>query len=280
MIHSSYSENTIKRYRKSCADFSAFLTSINSHLHLPASPESVLLFVTHLHKKGYRPATVRTYLSAISFTHKINGFQDPTCAFIIKRALVGMSKSSSKIPKLLPITSEILQRMINAIHLVTRSSYTHSMLSALFAFTYHACLRAGEVVLSTNKENILLYNQLKKIEISGVEVYELCFKKYKHSHPNNSSPKLLIYPSNSPYCTLKLLQHYLNMRGTADGPLFMDERSSPLKRKNFSRYVKLTVERIGLPSSSYNTHSFRIGRSTDLKLQGIDDDIIKRTGRW
>jgi len=39
--------------------------------------------------------------------------------------------------------------------------------------------------------------------------------------------------------------------------------------------LKKIVTRIGLRERNYNTHSFRIGRATDLAITGVPDDVIK-----
>jgi len=36
----------------------------------------------------------------------------------------------------------------------------------------------------------------------------------------------------------------------------------------------------GYSPKSFNTHSFRIGRATDMALEGCSDQQIKLAGRW
>ena len=44
--------------------------------------------------------------------------------------------------------------------------------------------------------------------------------------------------------------------------------------------LKRLLRRLKLNDKLYNTHSFRIGRATDLKKTGTPVDDIKMLGRW
>ena len=73
---------------------------------------------------------------------------------------------------------------------------------------------------------------------------------------------------------------YLRVRGTTPGPLFIDVTLTPITRATFLRYLNICLQLADIPSKRYNTHSFRIGRATQLAKENCSESIIKTTGRW
>ena len=269
----------MKTYNRHWKKFCEF-TSMYSLSPIPASGLTVLQFIAYLHSKSLSPATIRGYLTSVSFFHKIQNFPDPSACFLIRRALIGLKKTVQTRSKLSPITKPLLDSTLRALSSVTKNLYTLILLRALFSFTYHACLRAGEVVLSSNPRNVILLSQVQPLKTGGTTHFTISFKNYKHSRPDRHTPKMILSPNGNFNCPVNLLQKYLTIRGNIPGPLFVDEKGLPLTRRFFSQYLKKSLSFIGPPHKKYNTHSLRIGRVTDLKLNGLDEETIKTTGRW
>ena len=60
----------------------------------PASACVLGAFIAHLPSQRYAPATFMTYVSAISYVHRLAGKVDPTQLFVINKLLVGAKKLS------------------------------------------------------------------------------------------------------------------------------------------------------------------------------------------
>ena len=74
---------------------------------------------------------------------------------------------------------------------------------------------------------------------------------------------------------------FLKLRENVCGALFTKHNEKPLSRQEFSfRFLRDCLELQGFPSASYNTHSFRIGRATQLSMDNATDAVISNTGRW
>ena len=73
---------------------------------------------------------------------------------------------------------------------------------------------------------------------------------------------------------------YITLRGTSKGPLFIKSNKVPVNIKTFRDCLKFCINRSGFDDRRYNTHSFRIGRATDLSQEGASDSTIKSAGRW
>lgn len=247
----------------------------------PVTPLSISLFITHLHTLPLRSSTIRNYLSAISYVLRILGKPDPTTSFLVNKTVKGISKIPQKrrLP-LLPITKSILLKLLGAIPFCVSSIYTRRMYTALFLITFFACLRAGEIVHSNKKSHTLQMHQLQSIKskTSNKNSYQIKFASFKHS--TNMLPVVILSPVKGALCPVTALKKYLNVRGQYAGPLFLKQNKKPLTRSEFTSFLKECIAIEGLPEDRYNTHSFRIGRATQLAQEHTKVDIIKNTGRW
>ena len=259
--------------------YHAFLEFVTHNLNLtpqiPAQPNHICLFIVHLANLGLSTSTIRTYLSAVSFVHKIQNLMDPTAAFVISKTLQGINnlQGSTSSPRL-PITKPILHNLLQTLAYAVPTNQEHIIWHALFSFTYHACLRAGEVTLSRNPHNVIKYHQLSLYHTH----FTIQFHNYKHSQGNTP---LLTIQSQDPGtpCPVTALRHYINLRGTQPGQLFINIDKTPLTIDNFSSVLRNAVAIASLPAG-YTTHSFRVGKATQMASEGQPDHLIRRAGRW
>ena len=63
-------------------------------------------------------------------------------------------------------------------------------------------------------------------------------------------------------------------------PLFVNSAGEVVSSQAISNVLKNAVGILGLNKRDFNTHSFRIGHTTDLYLANVSDDLIRRSGRW
>ena len=146
-----------KAYKKNCKNH------IKGSKKLPFDDKSVALFIAHPHSKHLQVGTIRSYLSAISFQHKLHCQLDPTTSFIVQKALKGVAKMGSiKKCSLLPITKTELYAFLQAIPFNSENVYQIKMSRALFLLAFYACLRAGEVVVSNKKSHTLQLDQVHR----------------------------------------------------------------------------------------------------------------------
>ncbi len=81
-------------------------------------------------------------------------------------------------------------------------------------------------------------------------------------------------------CPVAALLAFLAIRGNTDGPLFMLEDGSVFTKVDFVSRLRSSLSQIGLESSEYAGHSFRIGAATTAAECGMEDSTIKMLGRW
>lgn len=178
-----------------------------------------------------------------------------------------------------PIRLELLHQLIDKIKWLSFHRYTRQLVKTLLLITYHACLRAGEVVKSTTDYHVLTIENISLILYENHAFHiQITLPTYKHS----TAPATLVIPpaEERKYCPVRTLMDFLVIRKNGAGPVFVDETNSLVTRATFSKHLKLLVAYVGLDSRHYNTHSLRIGRATDLAAIGVPDQLIKETGRW
>ncbi len=79
------------------------------------------------------------------------------------------------------------------------------------------------------------------------------------------------------------LKQYLLIRPKLNGVLFIDGVANPVNRTMLVRVMKRVLIMLiqeNLDPANFGTHSFRVGRTTDLALEGVSADRIKLLGRW
>ncbi len=153
------------------------------------------------------------------------------------------------------------------------------MYSAIFTLAYFACMRMGEVVLSTEEAHAALISQLTFQWEQGVTpTFLLRMKSFKFSKDRKVT--LRIRPHQGPACPVSWLCKYLLDRPHGSYYLFCHPDGRPVTRKQVSDVLSRVVVLAGLDARSFGSHSFRIGRCTDLMQAGLSDAQIRTHGRW
>ena len=114
-LKNSKASNTIRAYRADIADFIGFCNQHNLKF-LPADPNTVSLYLTHLSKTS-KFSTLKRRLASISMYHKIKGHYLDTKHPIISENLLGIKriKGSIQIGKK-PILINDLKLIIDSIN--------------------------------------------------------------------------------------------------------------------------------------------------------------------
>jgi site-specific recombinase XerD len=245
---------------------------------LPASTYEVALYITHLAQSGLKSTTCRTHLSAISFFHKIHSHPDPADSFLIRKLLTSHKKNDDPPAVRKPITAKILTKLIKKIQTSTYTSHSKKLYTSVFTMMYHAALRASETCVTPQSSHTLKAPQLELNKIPTGNTIKIKFTSYKHSQ--SQPTPLVIYPSDLSTCPIRAYQRYSHSRGRTNGPAFRNRDKTPLTRQQLAKTLHHLLSEINLNPLHFNTHSFRIGRATDMANQGFTYAQIALLGRW
>lgn len=106
------------------------------------------MFIAHLSLQGFKHATAKSYISAISYYCKIYYKADPTKSFLVQKLAQGMKRSIPWTDSRLPITFGILSIIVPKLQIICNSTYAAVLFKADFTLAFHALLRVGKFALS------------------------------------------------------------------------------------------------------------------------------------
>ena len=272
--------NTHTTYKNAITAFNKFRTHHNLGTQWPAGVLQIQYFISSCFEKGFSPATICTYCSGIGYFHKINNLTDPTGTFIIQKMLEGCRRSRKQNDNRAPISKDLLTSICVKLGEICFSHYEVLLFKAAFTLAYYGLLRISELVytgpmhrdrpLQLSDVSYDLYNKTLLIQI----------RKSK-TDQSGKAIKLKIHPAKKGnICCVHSVLTFIKARPKNDGYLLCHQNSDPLTKYQFSSILVKAISKLGLSPLHFKTHSFRIGRATDLAAEGVNADTIKMMGRW
>ena len=172
LLNSALSSGTHKLYQRAWATFAAFTQQSfhSDNLELPISIPSLALFISYLHARKLASSTIKSYLSAISYVHKLKGLRDPTQAFLINKLLTALSRQGSCDIRL-PISRPVLHELVGSLGHTTLSAFQRTLYSAMFLLAFYG---------------FFLFWQLG----SSIQSTPLSHSARKRSHDKNNNHKV------------------------------------------------------------------------------------------
>ena len=286
-------------YKSGVKSFKTFLllnNIANNVKMLPELSENVFLqYIAYCYNTlQIKHSTIKLYLSGIRLEYLKEGTLCPLLKtdnpsyLRITALLNAVKRIQGKNKRLrLPITGGVLKQMCSVLHHGYTSPYTDSLLAAAFISCYCGFLRCGEITVSQNK-----FDPHRNLCLNDVVFFETHMELYLKSSKTDPFRQgvcisLFKNDASSSLCPLDALSQYLELRNkyfpdkiTADSPFFLTESGEPMCRSYFVLHVKSILAQLGYDTSSYNSHSFRIGASTTAASCRLEDHLIRTLGRW
>ena len=280
MLASSIAPNTRSVYDNALSAFEQFRNNYSLHVIWPVPIQHVTLFIAHSFELGYSPSTIASYLSGISFYHKLHNYQDPTNAFVVKKLLEGFKRSRKSRDVRAPITEHILRRICHVLPNICYSDFESCLFQSAYFLSYFALLRVSEVVFPSylQPDRPLLSGDIELVDDGNTLLITIRISKTNQS----GLPTTLRIPKSedSSFCCVTTIRHYMHLRPANAYYFFSHANGTPLTQSQFSAVLAKAVRVLRLPTGIYTSHAFRIGRATDLASKGISSDAIKKLGRW
>ena len=270
----SLSTNSKKQYLYYWNVFSAFVSSNLTCNLLDCKQRHIEYFVAHLHhEKRLSVASIRTYLSAIAFHFQSQHLRDPTKSFIITAMLKGYGKHDPKQAIRRAITSNILIKLQNNLFSSSLSRYYKLTYFFVYFMMYHAALRVSEICFTATPHHALTFTSVHYCPNRTSLILQLC--TYKHS--NRSPPPIVIHCTD---LVRDLFLKFIRLRGNYPGQLFCHPSRDPITRDSLVTQLRYQLSSLGYDPLLFNTHSFRIGKITDMHREGKSELQIRSIGRW
>ena len=280
MLSTSLASSSKVSYTRSWSLFRQCMGHLNIPYHgkdsLPLSINSVLMFIGYLQLRGYAPTSITSYVCAIAYIHKILGMPDPSSSYLVQKILAAAVKINPSADGRLPITLDILSRLIRAIPSCLTNPYLCSLFRAMCLVAFFGLMRVGELTSSDRHSNVLHFNQLH-IHLDTISIF---ISKFKHNADLQPFELVLTRQRDVTLCPVTALHSYLSFRGRSGGPLFCLADLEPVPRTYFISKLNLLFSFCGLDNRFYKSHSFRIGAASFYASMGLSDEHIRLLGRW
>ena len=230
----------------------------------------------------FASSTTSTYVSALSYVHKLANFSDPTKHFLVQKILAAHSKLYFTPDVRLPITRGVLQRLVLALNHTNSSAYQRLLFQTMFLVAFYAFFRVGELTAkSANLKPLVQIQNLKfQFKDNCVTAATLVITDYKHNSSRRPFSVVLDCATGPDFCPVNYLQRYCSMRGPTPGTLFCFCDGSPVKASHFTQQLRQALNFCGLDSPQYKSHSFWIGTASSAADNGLSDAQIRHLGRW
>lgn len=280
LLENCLSVNTALTYNNGLISFNAFRSEYKLPAIWPAPINHIALYILFCFEKGHSSVTIRTYMSGVSYHHKLRNWYDPKDIFLIKKLLESCSAlRKSKDPRS-PILFSHLQILCNCLPKVCFNAYEAILFRAAFTLAYFGLFRVSELVFTSSLQahRPLMFNDVKFDERN--RTLKVTIRDSKTSKQGTPVTLLLPCEKDPQLCPVCCLYTYCGIRPKMGQLLFIHSDGKPLKRTQFTSVLGKAVQMGKLGTGHFRSHSFRIGRATQLASDGVSMDVIQRLGRW
>ena len=232
---------------------------------------------------------LKSYVSAIKKVLQTDGYSWCEDKFLLNALTNACKIQNDKVQTRLPIRINLLEVMLCEIERIysTTQPYLEILYKAIFVLAYYGMLRISELTSSPHAA------RAKNVHVGSNKNKIMIVLYSSKTHGKNKYPQLVKIDALDDYitnlgrqgafCPFEIVRNYSNTRGgyyTDDEQFFIFSDHSPVKPTHVRNLMKTIFNRLNLKGSLYGTHSFRIGRASDLLKQKEPIDNIKQLGRW
>jgi site-specific recombinase XerD len=254
-------QRTQKAYAADWRDFATWCAQRGFHA-LPATPETVALYLRARADEGLRRTTLRRRLAAISARHREARVPSPTSDALVRAASRDIDQLAQLAAKTrIPISPPELRRLLESLPPTRAGLRDH----ALISFAFASSLRRNELVL---------------LDIDQIE-HESGRLVIASKAGTPASAVELVKLTTEPLCPVTAYHRWVEVAQIHAGPLFrpVDRHSQVLDRRLSDRTVGLIVaraaERAGLEHGRISADSLRLGGQALAKLGISLDDLTQ-----
>lgn len=240
--------------------------------YLPCSAKKLSIYASYL--SSYMSySSIVTYLQAVIFMHKVNGFEPPSGSSpVVKLTLEGIKRSSKgSSRKRDPIKISHLKRLYSILNVNIDSDL---LFWGMCLFLFRTLLRISHVVDSSHT---LMVKDVK-FKAWG---FVVLVRSSKTDQLGSEVIKLPVYKiKDTRFCAVFWLKVIRDCQGPQyRGPLFALPSIAYMSYSWFQSKLKKSARACNI-KSHLSSHSFRKGGATFLASCGVPLNQIKSRGMW
>jgi site-specific recombinase XerD len=265
LIRAAKAPSTRKAYQ---SDFRIFESWCSDHRlsALPATPQTIALYIASCVVARLAPATIARRLASISKAHQAAGYEDSpssTKHFVVGEVLKGARRTLGVAQKCKdPLLLNDIRRLLaacpkNLLGLRDR---------ALILIGFAGAFRRSELCAMTSGLVITVPRSKSDQEQAGENV-------------------AIVFGEHADTCPIRALRQWLKAAKVKEGPVFRgvdrhgNVASTGLHRDSIAAIFKTAAMRAGMNPTNIAGHSVRSGMATQAALNGSSERAIARTTR-
>jgi integrase len=259
--------NTKRAYRSA---WQAWVTWAEAHgvAALPAAPEAVACYLTHLAEAGRRVPSLELALAALAAAHQAAGVASPRSAPVVREVMKGIRRvvGTASHPKAAVRVAE-LRAMLAALPEGLLGLRDKALLLVGFA----SALRRAELVA------------LDVADVAaGPDGLTITVKRSKTDQEGAGRIIGVPHGSSPDTCPVRALAAWLSAAGITEGAIFrgVSRHGALLERlsdRGVARIVQRSAALVGLEASTFGGHSLRAGLATAAAAAGKSERSIMAT---
>ena len=313
-IQDAKAKNTIRAYTSDWKDFTDWC-KIQRRESLPATPETVALYITHL-ARGLKTSTIQRRISSISQAHAAAGYEDsPTKTAIVRATWQGIRRSKGvaaqgKAPVLMPDLRAMMEHLPKEaadVKKEAKKAKTQEVASLAYSTPEKLKLpqdqeepeEAGEneeprdrLIACRDRALLLLgfAGAMRRSELVGLDVADVVettdglvvtIRRSKTDQEGQGRKIGIPYGSKLATCPVRSLRAWKARAKITEGPLFRQVNrhgkvsEGRLGDRTVALVVKRAVAATGVDAASYAGHSLRAGLATAAAMAGVSERVIQ-----
>ena len=252
---------------------------------VPASENTILLYIAHMYIKTLKASTMKVYLASIRMMHIESSYcYDFDSSSRIQLALCAVQMDQAPPKRKLPITLAILCQIYYTVE-SRLSDYNVLLIWSAMCMAHFGCMRSGEFTISEsfNPKTHLTRSDLIFVSSSLQNMYVKVHLKSSKTDIYNDGVDIIIGCTGRNVCGYCSLRRYCDIRdkiASDDSALFIYQNGQMLSRELLIRHTRTYLAGIGVNPDQFSGHSYRIGSATTAAISGFQDWEIKKLGRW
>lgn len=257
------------------------VTTARSHSEVPVSEDLLLLFVAYCFSALHLSySTIKLYLCGIRFLCLERNISHPSSSALPRLHAILNGVKRRQVRRTLtryPVTFNVLKQVCESL----RRQPIDLMLETACTIAFFGFLRCGEFTVKSQFDPSidLCVSDL----ILSTECALLTLKQSK-TDPFREGITIKLFSTGNSICPYaiccKYMEHRRKSSPSATDPLFISDQGQILTRTLFISKFRHALECVGINSTRYNGHSFRIGAATTAAQVHMEDHMIKTLGRW
>ena len=278
-------ESTQRNYLGVWHKFNSFLIRLDVRPELWEDRAS--LFGAYLVQQELQSSTIRSYISAIKRILTDDRYLWDDRKILLTTLTKACKVINDRVKTRLPIRFGLLDILLFEVERKFQNQYyPEIMYKTIFLLSYYGLFRIGE--LATGAHPVKACN----VHIAGNKDKMLFILRTSKTHGEESEPQQIKITASENeeqkfkknFCPFRISREYLAIRGNyadMEDPFFVFSDNLPVKPYHVRKVLRSVLSSIDLNPSMYDTHSFRIGRASDLVLKyGKSLEQVRLAGRW